>query len=312
MNASQVYETIPAWPELPAPADWQDALDTVHLWTQIVGKVRLTHMPWINHAWHVTLYLNGRGLTTSFIPHHTGGFEIEFDLTGHRLNIRTSNGDLRSFRLRPMTVADFYHRVMNNLEQLGIETKIYPKPVEIPDPILPFPEDETHAGYSPDAVQDFWRALTCIQPVFTRFRAGFIGKASPVHFFWGSFDLAVTLFSGRTAPKHPGGVPNCADWVMEECYSHELYNAGFWPGTGLGEPAFFSYAWPAPEGFEAGPVQPDATYFHEDLGEFILPYEAVQQSANPGETLYAFLESTYAAAAEKGGWDRKALEKRNR
>lgn len=297
------------WPALPLD-QWQETYATLHLWSQIVGKIRMSQMPWINHSWHVPLYVTVRGLTTSLIPHGNRAFEIAFDFDDHRLQIDTSDGDRRSFGLTPMPVADFYHKVMRSLAELGIETPIYAKPVELPDPIEPFFENKTQAAYDAEAVYRFWRALLQIQRVFTEFRSRFIGKVSPVHFFWGAFDLAVTRFSGRTAPKHPGGAPNCADWVMEEAYSHEVSSAGFWPGAGLGEAAFYAYAYPEPDRFRRFPVRPDAAYFNEDLGEYILPYEAVRTAKQPDEVLLDFLQSTYEAAAELAGWDRNALERK--
>ncbi|MEX0720439.1 MAG: DUF5996 family protein [Balneolaceae bacterium] len=301
--------SYPSWPELPVLSEWQDTLDTVHLWSQIIGKIRLEHMPWINHSWHTTLYISSRGLTTSLIPHSNGGFEIEFNFQDHLLEIHTVNGKKTSFNLEPMSVADFYNKTMESLRQLDIEVNIYPKPVEIPDPILPFPEDTKHASYDAEPVHHFWLALTHTHRVFTRFRSGFAGKVSPVHFFWGAFDLAVTRFSGRTAPKHPGGAPNCPDWIMEEGYSHELASAGFWPGTGLGEAAFYAYTYPEPEGFRKAAIKPETAWFHEELGEYILPYKAVQNAPNPDEVLLSFLKTTYKAAAINGDWNRKALEK---
>lgn len=266
-------------------------------------------MPWINHSWHVTLYVSARGLTTSLIPHPSGGFEIEFNFREHRLEIRIVHGQRLSFNLEPMSVADFYNKTMNRLRNLNLETDIYTKPVEIPDPITPFPEDAAHASYDADPVHRFWLALTHIHRVFTRFRSGFAGKVSPVHFFWGSFDLAVTRFSGEPAPKHPGGAPNCPDWVMEEGYSHELSSAGFWPGTGLGEAAFYSYMYPEPEGYRTEPVKPGGAWFHEELGEFVLPYREVRDAADPDETLLDFLKSTYNAGAIKGNWNREVLKR---
>ena len=288
------------WPELPAPAAWKDTLDTLHLWTQIVGKVRLSHSPWINHSWGVTLYVTSRGLTTTMIPHPAGDFEIEFNFVDQRLDIRQVTGRSHSFDLKSMAVADFYRQTMDGLGRLGITTRIYTKPVELPDPITPFPEDTIHAAYDPQAAHRYWLALTHAHRVFTTFRARFSGKVSPVHFFWGAFDLAVTRFSGREAPRHPGGAPNCPDWVMEEAYSHELSSAGFWPGTGLGEPAFYAYAYPEPDGFRTAPVKPDAARYHDDLGEFLLPYEAVRNARDPDAALLSFLESTYQAAAASG------------
>lgn len=298
-----------SWPELPAPTEWQETLDTVHLWSQIVGKIRLEHMPWINHCWHVTLYVSSRGLTTSLIPHPSGGFEMEFNFVDHRLDIQKIDGRKISVDLEPLSVADFYHRTLENLRQLNIETSIYPKPVELPDPIVPFPEHKDQVGYDAEAIHRFWLALTDVHRVFTRFRSEFSGKVSPVHFFWGAFDLAVTRFSGRPAPKHPGGVPNCPDWVMEESYSHELSSAGFWAGTGLGEAAFYSYAYPEPEEFRTAKIEPKAAWYHEELGEYLLSYQTVRKASNPDKALLAFLQTTYEAAAGNGNWDRKRLEK---
>ena len=275
---------IQYWPGLPLE-QWQDTYETVHLWSQIVGKIRLSQTPWINHSWHVPLYVAARGLTTSPIPYGEEYFEIDFDFIDHRLLINTSNGDHFSFALEPMSVADFYRKIMEGLVELGIKVSIWPMPVELPDPVLPFPENATQASYDPEAVGRFWQVLLQVNRVFTEFRSRFIGKVSPVHFFWGAFDLAVTRFSGQTAPTHPGGVPNCADWVMQEAYSHEVSSAGFWPGAGLGEAAFYAYAYPAPEGFSDFPVRPGAAYYHDGLGEFILPYEAVRTAENPDAAL---------------------------
>jgi len=297
-----------AWPELPPLNDWRDTFETVHMWTQIVGKIRLERGPWINHSWGTTLYVTTRGLTTSPIPYGPRTFALDFDFVDHALRIHTSAGEERSFPLAPMSVADFYKKTMRTLGDLGIEVEIYPKPVEVPDPIQPFPEDETHASYDADAVHRFWRALVQVDRVFTAFRARFTGKGSPVHFFWGAFDLAVTRFSGRDAPTHPGGVPNCADWVMEEAYSKELSSAGFWPGTGLGEAAFYSYAYPEPDGYRERNVQPEAAYYLDDMGEFVLPYAAVRTAEDPDAALLAFLQTTYEAAADLADWDRDALE----
>lgn len=298
-----------SWPELPALADWQATLEAVHLWSQVVGKIRLGNMPWINHSWHVPLYVSARGLSTSLMPHDSGSFEIEFNLVEHRLEMRKTDGKAVSFALGPMSVADFYHATRDGLRRLEVDTDIYPWPVELPDPIQPFPDHTQPAPYDAAAVHRFWLALTHVQRVFTRFRSAFAGKVSPVHFFWGAFDLAVTRFSGRTAPRHPGGIPNCPDWVMEESYSHELSSAGFWPGTGLGEAAFYAYAYPEPEQFRSHPITPDETWYHEELGEFILPYRVVQQADDPDALLGDFLRSTYEAAAVHGHWDRASLER---
>jgi hypothetical protein len=294
------------WPPLPL-APWQDTLDTVHLWTQIVGKVRLALTPWLNHSWHATLLLSTRGLTTGLMHHPQGTLEIEFDFLRHRLWMRTGSGEDRFFSLEHRSVAGFYRALMAELEDLGVGVRIWPLPVELPDPLTPFPEDETHAAYDKEAVERYWRALTTVHRVFTLFRADFLGKASPVHFFWGAFDLAVTRFSGRPAPRHPGGAPNCADWVMEEAYSHELASAGFWPGTGLGEAAFYAYAYPEPPGFRSADAGAGARY-QDTLGEFILPYEVVRTAEDPEAVLLAFLQKTYAAAATLAHWDREALE----
>jgi hypothetical protein len=297
------------WPPLPSSADWQASLNAVHLWSQIIGKIRLAHMPAVNHYWHSTLYVSARGLSTNLIPHSSGGFEIEFDFIGHQLHIRKVDGKQVSFDLESMSVADFYHQTFDGLRKLGIDTRIYPKPVELPDPILAFPDNTEIAPYDAEAIHTFWLALTDVQRVFAKFREDFLGKVSPIHFFWGAFDLAVTRFSGRTAPKHRGGVPNCPDYVMVESYSHELSSAGFWPGTGLGEAAFYAYAYPEPEGYRSTKVLPKEAWYSEEMGEYLLTYEAVRTSANPDEALLQFLQSTYHAAATLGKWDRKALER---
>jgi hypothetical protein len=295
------------WPELPYAA-WKDTCQTLHLWTQIVGKIRLARTPWLNHSWHVTLYVTARGLTTSAIPDGTRSFQIDFDFIDHVLWLRLSDGQSREIALRPMPVAQFYAEVMRALAELGIVVKINGKPNEIPDAI-PFAEDRVHASYDPDYANRFWRVLAATNDVFREFRTAFLGKASPVHFFWGSFDLAVTRFSGRSAPRHAGGVPNLPDDVAQEAYSHEVSSAGFWPGGGaIDYPAYYSYAYPAPEGFAAAPVKPAQAFFAKELGEFVLPYDAVRTAADPRATLLDFLQSTYAAAADLGRWDRAALE----
>jgi len=295
------------WPELPYAA-WQDTALTLQLWTQIVGKIRLARTPWLNHAWHVTLYVTARGLTTSPIPDGARTFQIDFDFVDHVLWVRTSDGHFRQVVLKPMSVAEFYGDVMHALAGLGITVKINGKPNEIPDAI-PFADDRVHASYDRDFANRFWRVLAASNEVFAQFRTGFLGKASPVHFFWGSFDLAVTRFSGRKAPRHPGGVPNLPDDVAQEAYSHEVSSAGFWPGGGaIDYPAYYSYAYPAPEGFAAAPVRPSQAFFSKELGEFILPYDAVRTAADPRAVLLDFLQSTYDAAADLGKWDRTALE----
>ena len=295
------------WPHLPPLSEWEDTFTTLHMWSQIVGKVRLALSPPINHSWGSALYVTTRGLTTSPIPHQTGAFAIDFDFVSHTLRVTHSDGRALSFPLEPMSVADFYRKAMQALGALGLRVKIYASPVEVVEAI-PFEEDETHSSYDAAAVRRYWRALVLANEVFTDFRARFIGKVSPVHFFWGAFDLAVTRFSGRTAPKHPGGAPHCPDWVMVEAYSHEVSSAGFWPGAGLGEAAFYSYAYPSPAGFSQWPVQPEEAYFHDTLGEFILPYETVRAAADPAQALLAFLQTTYEGAATLAQWDRSALE----
>ncbi|MEA2904766.1 MAG: hypothetical protein QOI12_2153 [Alphaproteobacteria bacterium] len=296
------------WPALPYGA-WKETCRTLHLWTQIVGKIRLARTPWLNHSWHVTLYVTARGLTTWLIPDGARQFQIDFDFIDHVLWLRTSDGHYRQLVLRPMPVAEFHVDLFHALAELGIHVRINDKPNEIADAI-PFGEDLVHASYDGDYAQRFWRILRLSHEAFSHFRTGFLGKASPVHFFWGSFDLAVTRFSGRPAPRHPGGVPNLPDAVAQEAYSHEVSSAGFWPGGGgpIEEPAYYSYAYPAPAGFADARVRPAAAFFSKELGEFILPYDAVRSAENPRRALMEFLQSTYDAAADLGAWDRKALE----
>jgi hypothetical protein len=296
-----------AWPDLPYAA-WQETCATLHLWTQIVGKIRLARTPWLNHSWHVPLYVTARGLTTSLIPYGHRSFEIAFDLNEHVLDITTSDGARNRTALEPRTVADFYGAVMSALGDLGIPVQINELPCEIPGAVR-FSLDRTHAAYDADYAQRFWRALLQADRVLKQFRTSFIGKCSPVHFFWGSFDLAVTRFSGRRAPPHPGGAPGLADAVMREAYSHEGSSAGFWPGGGgIDHAAFYSYAYPVPDGFKTAAVRPATAFFSEPLGEFLLPYDAVRTAPDPDAALLAFLQSTYEAAAEAGSWDRAALE----
>lgn len=297
----------PVWPELPNFAAWQDSCTTLHMWTQIAGKIRLELSPWINHSWGSTLYVTTRGLATSPIPYDAATFGIEFDFVDHALRITTSRGEAHAFALVPMPVAEFYRKTMQALHGLGIDMKIFTRPVEVEEAIR-FEDDEQHAAYDAERVNRYWRALVQIDRVFKTFRGRFAGKVSPVHFFWGAFDLAVTRFSGRSAPLHPGGAPNCADWVMQEAYSHELASAGFWPGAGLGEAAFYAYAYPEPGNYRTRKVEPDAAYFSKTLNEYILPYEAVRSAAIPAQALIDFLQSTYEAAADLAGWDRAALE----
>jgi len=296
-----------AWPELPYAA-WKDTLETLHLWTQIVGKVRLALTPWTNHSWHVTLHVSTRGLITPPMPLDGRDLAIEFDFIDHVLWLRTSDGQFRQLMLRPVSVAEFYEDVMVALRELGVTVSITTMPCEIPDAIR-FPDDLKHASYDAAAANRFFRALLSVHDVLSHFRTAFLGKVSPVHFFWGSFDLAVTRFSGRRAPPHPGGVPGMPDSVAREAYSHEVSSAGFWPGGGaIDYPAFYSYAYPAPAGFDAARVQPIDAFFARDLGEFILPYDAVRAANEPARALMAFLQSTYEAAANLAKWDRAALE----
>ena len=298
----------PRWPELPYGA-WRDTRDTLHLWTQIVGKIRLALTPWLNHSWHVTLYLTARGLTTSPIPWRGSTFQIDFDFIDHVLWVRTSSGHFRQIMLRPISVAEFYGALMAALRELGIDVRIKTKPSEIVDGI-PFDQDTRHVSYDAAYANRFWRVLASANEVFGIFRTGFIGKSSPVHFFWGSFDLAVTRFSGRRAPRHPGGVPNLPNSVAQEAYSHEVSSAGLWPGGGgpVDYPAFYSYAYPAPDGFASAKVKPPEAFFSKELGEFLLPYDAVRTARDPDAALIDFLQSTYEAAANLGKWDRTALD----
>jgi uncharacterized protein DUF5996 len=297
------------WPELTLPT-WGPTRDTVHLWTQIVGKVRMAFEPAVNHWWQVTLYVSARGLTTSIIHTADGGLEMEFDFVDHRLVLETTSGKRRVVNLEPRTVADFYEATIAALRDLGVHVEILARPVEIEEAI-PFAEDTKHDAYDPDAMHRFWLALVDAHRVLSIFRARFIGKVSPVHFFWGGFDLATTRFSGRPAPLHPGGVPNCADWVMHEAYSHEVSSCGFWPG-GSSEGSFYAYAYPEPEGFAEWPAGVEPGYYDSTLREFILPYSAVRSAEDPDSLLLTFLQSTYEAAATNGNWDRSALESTGR
>ena len=298
----------PSWPELPYAA-WKDTAATLQLWTQIVGKVRLALTPWLNHSWHVTFRVSARGLATPLIFHEACDFQMEFDFIDHVLWIRTAEGHARQVMLRPMTVAEFYTDILHTLSQLGIRVHIDPVPSELVDAI-PFDEDTAHRAYDKDYAHRFWQILLRVHEVLSHFRTGFLGKASPVHFFWGSFDLAVTRFSGRRAPLHPGGIPHLPDAVVREAYSHEVSSAGFWPGGGgpIEYPAFYSYAYPAPDGFAAARVEPADAFFSKELAEFILPYDAVRAAPDPKQTLMSFLRSTYAVAASLAHWDRASLE----
>ena len=295
------------WPELPYSA-WRETCATLHLWTQIVGKIRLARTPWLNHSWHVTLYVSPRGLTTSPIPYGPRSFEIEFDFISHALAIDVSDGSSRRIPLHARTVAEFHAAVMSALVELGLEVHIRDYPCEIPAATA-FSADHVHAAYDREYAHRFWKVLVQVDRVFKQFRAGFAGKASPVHFFWGSFDLAVTRFSGRRAPVFPGKAPGLDAAVMQEAYSHEVSSAGFWPGgNGIDYAAFYSYAYPTPAQFKNYRVQPPGAAFNETLGEFLLPYEKVRTATDPDATLLAFLQSTYEAAAEAAQWDRGELE----
>jgi hypothetical protein len=297
------------WPELELH-EWLATRDTFHRWLQIIGKVRLVQTPWINHSWHATLYVTSRGLTTSTIPHGQRMFQIDLDLTDHRLLVHASDGRSGGFALAPQTVAAFYRRLMDELVRLDLPVRIDARPNEVPEPI-PFPADEVHRDYDPDAANRFWRILVQVERVMLPFRARFIGKCSPIHLFWGAMDLAVTRFSGRSAPPHPGGIPNLPDRVTREAYSHEVSSCGFWAGTPpVDYPAFYSYAYPDPPGFADVRVRPDGAFYSADLREFILPYARVRESSTPDQTLLEFLQSTYEAAADLGRWDRAALERR--
>ena len=303
MDATSARAELDLWPELPLEA-WQDTYATLHMWTQIVGKVRLALTPNINHWWGVPLYVNAIGLTTSAIPYAAGNFEIQFDFIHQKLLIRTSNDALLTMALVPRSVADFYREFMAALASLGIAAKIWKMPAEIPNPI-PFDQDTKHASYDPEYANRFWRILVGCEAVFKEFRAGFIGKASPVHFFWGSFDLAATRFSGRRAPAREG-----ADSITREAYSHEVISAGFWPGGGdLKGPAFYAYAAPEPAGFAEHAIRPKEAFYHPQLKEFLLMYDDVRRSPWPKDTLLAFLQNTYDAGADLAKWNRAELER---
>ena len=297
-----------AWPALPLQ-DWKDSYATLHLWTQIVGKLRLAQTPWINHSWHVTLYVTPRGLTTSPVPHGDRTFQIDFDFVEHQLVIQTSDGAVSRTELKAESVAAFYRQLMEALERLGMPVVINRVPNEVADATA-FDEDEHHRAYDREYANRFSRIVVQADRVFKEFGSPFKGKCSPVHFFWGAPDLAVTRFSGRRAPKHPGGIPNLPDWVVQEAYSEEVSSCGFWPGGGpIPYAAFYSYAYPEPPGFAEAPVQPPDAFYSNDLREFILPYDAVRQSELPDHTLLEFLRSTYAAAANLAQWDRTVLER---
>ena len=296
-----------AWPPLPLE-EWRETCTTLHLMTQVVGKVRLACAPMVNHWWQVPLYVSARGLTTGAMPHGSRTFQIDFDFVDHTLQIRVSDGGSQGIPLRAGPVAEFYREVMAALRTLGVPVRIWPQPVEIEDAI-PFDEDFQHTAYEPEQARRFWEVLRLADHALAVFRSGFAGKCSPVHFFWGSFDMAVTRFSGRPAPMHPGGIPNLADWVAREAYSRECSSAGFWPGGGpVPEPVFYAYTYPEPDGYRERAIRPAEAYYSSEMREYILPYEAVRRAGDPGRMLQEFFQSTYEAGADLGGWDRPALE----
>lgn len=297
-----------SWPPLPL-ADWIATRDTLHLWLQIVGKIRLKQTPWVNHGWHTTLYVTARGLTTSTIPHGECEFQIDLDFIDHHLGIHSSDGQVGGFPLTSQTVAVFYTRLMEELKRLTLPVRIVARPNELPE-VIPFARDEVHRAYDRDAVNRFWRILVQVDRVMKEFRARFIGKCSPVHLFWGAMDLAVTRFSGRPAPVHPGGIPNLPDRVTREAYSHEVASCGFWSGTPpIDYPAFYAYAYPEPAGFADARVGPKGAFYSADFREFILPYDRVRESSAPDEALIEFFQTTYDRAADLAKWDRAALER---
>jgi hypothetical protein len=299
---------VDAWPAVPSE-EWQPTRTTLHRWTQIVGKTRLGLAPFENHWWNCSLYVTAHGLTTSPMPYREGVVEIEFDFLSDLLLARTSGGETRRLRLEEKSVADFYHEYRAMLAALGVEVRITPTPNEVVE-ATPFPDDHTNATYNAEAVRRWWGALMQADRMLKRFRGGFVGKCSPSHFWWGGFDLACTRFSGRPAPPHPGGVPNCPNWVMLEAYSHECISAGWWPGTAgvaVTEPAFYAYAYPEPAGCDVAPIRPAAAYYHQEMREWILPYDAVRTAVDPDAMIMEFLETTYEAAATRGGWDVEAF-----
>ncbi len=306
-QAASVAEDIQPWPEIPFAA-WRETCAALHLYSQIVGKYRLARTPWVNHSWHATLYVTPRGLTTGPVPDRSGAVEVLLDFCEQSLAVANADGEVTGFALEPMPVADFHARFRTALEEVGATPQFHGRPNEIPDPV-PFVEDASARPWDAQAVRRFHRALVSIDRVFREFRTGFLGKVSPVHLFWGSFDLAVTRFSGRTAPSHPGGIPALPDAVTREAYSHEVASAGFWPGGGpIDAPAFYAYAYPTPTGFADARVRPEAAYFDAGAGEFVLPYEAVRTADDPQAVLLEFLQDTYGAAADLAGWDRAALD----
>ena len=305
--SSEGTNNIEIWPGL-SYKEWKETLTTLHMWTQIVGKIRLIQNLWVNHSWHTSLYVTTRGLTTSPIPYKTMTFQIDFDFIEHKLIIQTSKGEIKMMQLVPRSVADFYGELFSKLEELNINIEIHAAPNEVANPIE-FEKDIEHASYDADYANRFWRILMQADRVLKEFRSRFIGKCSPVHFFWGSFDLAVTRFSGRRAPEHPGGIPHLPDWVVREAYSHEVSSCGFWPGNeAIPKPVFYSYAYPEPPGFNAAKVGPGGAIYDSELREFILPYDEIRQSDKPDQMLLEFLQSSYEAAANLGGWNRDELE----
>jgi hypothetical protein len=296
------------WPSLPLE-EWQDTYATLHMWTQIVGKIRLAQTPWVCHSWHVTFEVTPNGLRTPPIPHGTKSFQLEFDFVDQQLVIRTSIGDVRLIKLRPRSVANFYVEVMATLRELSLPVRIVTKPNEV-ETAIRFEQDHTHAAYDPEYANRLWRILLQTDRVLKIFRARFNGKCSPVHFFWGGFDLAVTRFSGRPAPPHPGGIPNLPDWITRDAYSHEVSSAGFWPGGGpMPKPVFYAYAYPEPPDFKNAAVRPGAAFYDDTMREFFLPYDELRQAESPDDMLLEFLQSTYEAAATLGKWDRQSLER---
>jgi hypothetical protein len=308
MSSSSTQIDRSNWPAI-RYEEWKETQATLHLWTQIVGKIRLVQTPWVNHSWHVTFYVTARGLTTSLIPYGARAFEIEFDFLDHQIVIRTDEGAVDRVKLAPRTVADLYEELFARLRALGLDIKIRTMPNEIPNGIR-FERDRVHAAYEAEHATRFWHTLVQTDRVFKAFRSRFIGKCSPVHFFWGSFDLAVTRFSGRRAPPHPGGVPHLPDWVAREAYSHEVSSCGFWPGgEAVPEPVFYAYAYPEPAGFKTAALRPASARYNVELGEFVLPYEDVRQAPSPDAALLEFLQSSYEAAAGLAAWDRVGLER---
>jgi uncharacterized protein DUF5996 len=304
--SGSVSDTGTAWPELPW-REWSPTLSTLHMWTQIVGKVRMALAPPLNHWWHVTLYVTSRGLTTSAIPYGSRHFQVDFDFIDHRLRVTDSRGGAFTMALEPRSVARFYGEFMAGLRGLDIDVRIWTRPVEVAEAI-PFEADEQHASYDPGHADLIWRGLLQADRVLRSFQTGFVGKASPVHFFWGSFDLATTRFSGRPAPLHPGGVPNCPTWVMEEAYSREETSVGWWPSSDAPGPVFYAYTYPEPQGYRSAPIGAAGAVFDERFGEFMLPYDVVRRAADPDAAALEFLQTTYEAGADLGGWDRRGLE----